>query len=63
VAENDTHLIKRTWPTRPATETGGEEGFVRDDVEGTVYVGEGGWGAPLKVNDDNKCWTREGMSL
>jgi len=56
VVECDTHLVKRTWPIRPALE--GDEGFIRDEATGTVYIGEGGWGAPLREPDDAKTWTR-----
>jgi hypothetical protein len=56
VVECDTHVVKRTWPLRPALE--GEEGFIRDHRTGTVYIGEGGWGAPLREPDDAKTWTR-----
>jgi hypothetical protein len=43
--EGHSHVMKYTWPIVPAT-TGG--GFVRDDLNGTVYIGEGGWGAPVR---------------
>lgn len=62
VVESDTHAMKVTWPIKPAPETG-DEGFVRDDVRGTVYVGEGSWGAPLRAVDDNKSWTRNSASI
>ncbi|WP_459209490.1 fibronectin type III domain-containing protein [Aquimarina rhabdastrellae] len=58
VVECDAHTVKTTWPVRPASGSGTDEGFVRDDKNGTVYVGEGCWGAPLRSNDDNKDWTR-----
>ena len=58
VIECDAHTVKSTWPLRPSTSSGSEEGFKRDD-NGTVYVGEGGWGAPLRQNDDIKGWTRD----
>ncbi len=58
VVECDAHTVKTTWPIRPSTEPGSDEGFIRDDINGTVYVGEGCWGAPLRPNDDNKAWTR-----
>ncbi len=58
VVESDAHMVKTTWPIKPSTENDSEEGFVRDDESGTVYVGEGCWGAPLRSNDDNKSWTR-----
>ncbi|QKX06709.1 T9SS type A sorting domain-containing protein [Aquimarina sp. TRL1] len=58
VVECDSHTVKTTWPVRPTTASGNDEGFVRDDQKGTVYVGEGCWGAPLRTNNDNKSWTR-----
>ncbi len=58
VVECDAHTVKSTWPLRPSTSSGSEEGFKIDD-NGTVYVGEGGWGAPLRENDDIKGWTRD----
>jgi len=56
--ESDSHVTKSTWPVRPSKESGSDEGFIRDDENGTVYVGEGGWGAPLRENNDDKSWTR-----
>ena len=58
VVECDAHTVKTTWPVRPSTGSGSDEGFVRDNQNGTVYVGEGCWGAPLRSNNDNKNWTR-----
>ncbi|MFA0965064.1 fibronectin type III domain-containing protein [Roseivirga sp. BDSF3-8] len=58
VVECDAHTVKTTWPVRPYTGSGSDEGFIRDDANGTVYAGEGCWGAPLRTNDDNKAWTR-----
>lgn len=58
VSEADAHTVKYTWPVRPSTSAGSQEGFVRDDAEGTVYIGEGCWGAPLRANDDIRNWTR-----
>ncbi|MDC0231463.1 metallophosphoesterase family protein, partial [Aureispira] len=58
--ECDSHMSKITWPIRSSndkTKAGYDEGFVQDP-EGTVFVGEGGWGAPLRVADDSKRWTR-----
>ena len=55
--ESDAHLSKITWPIRPFTGAGSDEGFIRDDALGTVYAGEGGWGAPVRSADDNKDWT------
>jgi hypothetical protein len=61
--DSDSHLIKSTWPIRPATGADSVEGFSRDDEAGTVYIGEGGWGAPLRPADDNKTWTRNSASF
>jgi hypothetical protein len=58
VVESDAHTVKATWPIKPSILPGNDSGFVRDDVRGTVYLGEGCWGAPLRTNDDNKYWTR-----
>ncbi len=58
VVESDGHVVKNTWPIRPSKEPGNDHGFVRDEERGTVYVGEGCWGAPLRHNNDDKSWTR-----
>jgi acid phosphatase type 7 len=58
VIECDAHTVKSTWPVVPSTGTGSYQGFIRNDSEGTVYLGEGCWGAPLRANDDDKPWTR-----
>lgn len=58
VIESDAHTVKQTYPIRPSREPGSSQGFIRDDRRGTVYVGEGCWGAPLRANDDDKPWTR-----
>lgn len=54
----DSHATKVTWPIKPATGRGSDEGFVIDKDFGTVYAGEGCWGAPLKKANDGKSWTR-----
>ena len=58
VVESDAHVVKATHPIRPSRERGSDEGFIRDDEKGTVYIGEGCWGAPLRQGDDQKSWTR-----
>lgn len=58
VVECDAHTVKTTWPIVPSSGSGSEEGFIRDDINGTVYTGEGCWGAPLRDADDSKGWTR-----
>ncbi|MEO1434730.1 MAG: metallophosphoesterase family protein [Bacteroidota bacterium] len=63
VLECDAHLVKTTWPVRPSLEDGHDEGFIRDDSTGTVYIGEGCWGAPLRPNNDDKDWTRASGSF
>jgi len=60
VFESDSHTVKTTWPIKPCINCENcESGFVRDDDFGTIYVGEGCWGAPLRENDDSKIWTRD----
>lgn len=61
--ECDAHTVKSTYPIRVSNEAGSEEGFIRDDVNGVVYIGEGCWGAPLRPNDDDKSWTRHSGSF
>lgn len=60
VLEGDSHTAKTTWPIIPCS--GGfdcEEGFKRDDNNGTVYLGEGAFASPLRANNDVKSWTRD----
>ena len=57
IIESDSHTMKRTHPVRPSTDTGAVEGFITDLQTGTVYIGEGCWGAPLRTANDNKDWT------
>lgn len=63
VVECDAHVVKSTWPIVPSNGPGSMEGFIRDDENGTVYVGEGCWGAPLRENNDDKTWTRASGSF
>lgn len=58
VLESDAHVVKTTYPLRPFRGAGSDEGFIRDDQRGTIYIGEGCWGAPLREADDPKQWTR-----
>ena len=32
-------------------------GFIRDDEKGTMFIGEGSWGASPRTTDDLKPWT------
>jgi acid phosphatase type 7 len=59
VIESDSHAVKTTWPIRPDSGSGSDNGFIRDDAKGTVFIGEGCWGAPLRDANDPKQWTRD----
>ncbi len=61
--ESDAHVVKTTYPIRPSNGPSSDEGFIRDDAAGTVYIGEGCWGAPLRANNDDKSWTRASGSF
>lgn len=63
VVESDAHVVKTTYPIRPSKGLGSDQGFIRDDSNGTVYVGEGCWGAPLRKSNDDKKWTRNSGSF
>lgn len=63
VVECDAHVCKSTYPIRPTYKGNHHMGFIRDDERGTVYVGEGCWGAPLRPANDNKKWTRASGSF
>jgi hypothetical protein len=54
----DSHMHKITYPVRPDTiSEDADMGFIRDDENGTMYIGEGSWGAFPRANDDDKSWT------
>ncbi len=54
----DSHMHKITYPVSPDTISGeAEMGFIRNDDNGTMYIGEGSWGASPRKNDDDKSWT------
>lgn len=57
--DGHTHVVKVTWPIVPSFDVGSEKGFIRDDAHGTVYVGEGTWGAPLRNLYSPNVWTRD----
>lgn len=59
VIECDSHITKVTWPIIKSKQEGHEDGFIRDDDKGIVYIGEGCWGAPLRVPDRIRSWTRD----
>jgi len=54
----DSHMHKITFPLKPDTLSSSSlMGFVRDDQKGTMFLGEGSWGAHPRSNDDDKPWT------
>ena len=55
--DGDSHMSKITFPLRPSNEPGSSQGFIRDDEKGTMFMGEGSWGANPRANDDDKPWT------
>lgn len=63
VVDCDSHMVKTTWPIQPSSIPENDEGFIRNDENGTVYAGEGSWGAPLRANNDDKSWTRNSGSF
>lgn len=61
--ESDTHNHKFTFPLRRSDESGNDMGFVRDDENGVLYVGEGSWGATPRADNDDKSWTLDSASI
>lgn len=57
VLEADSHTVKMTYPVIPSTDAQSVDGFLRNDQEGTIYLGEGTWGAPLRRNNNDRTWT------
>lgn len=54
----DSHIHKITYPLRADTTSENNfMGYVRDDVNGTMFIGEGSWGAHPRATDDDKPWT------
>ena len=53
----DSHMSKITFPIRPDSSENSFMGFIRDDETGTMFLGEGSWGAHPRKNDDDKPWT------
>jgi len=69
VCEAHAHVLKVTWPVVLSSATGSDHGFIRDDNNGTVYIGEGAWGAPLRTcytyfsPDQAYNWTRNQIKM
>jgi hypothetical protein len=53
--DGDSHMHKITYPLVP--DAAGEDGFRRDDKNGTMYIGEGSWGATPRAADALRDWT------
>ncbi len=58
VVESDTHINKVTEALKPS----GSD-FTATTSGGTVYVGEGSWGAPARSANDPKSWTIDLASI
>ncbi|WP_299664709.1 fibronectin type III domain-containing protein [uncultured Polaribacter sp.] len=58
VIDCDSHVAKTTWPVKPSSGPNSDQGFEIDQERGTVYAGEGSWGAPLRPANKDKSWTR-----
>jgi len=59
----DSHMHKITYPLKPSSAKNAHMGFVRDDETGTMFIGEGSWGASPRSNDDDKPWTMQSGSF
>lgn len=46
--DGHTHVMKITHPISPSSGAGSDSGYAIDNESGTVYIGEGSWGAPLR---------------
>jgi hypothetical protein len=53
----DSHMHKITYPLVPDSTENSFLGFLRDDKNGTMFVGEGSWGASPRENNNDKPWT------
>jgi len=56
--DGDSHMSKITYALKPdSTAAESFMGYIRDDSTGTMFLGEGSWGAFPRPNDDDKPWT------
>lgn len=60
--ESDAHVMKTTYPIKPSTGPNAERGYEKA-ADGTVYIGEGCWGAPLRKADIVNKWTKSSGSF
>ena len=58
VVESDTHINKITHALKPSGSN-----FTKTTSGGTVYIGEGSWGAPARSANDPKSWTIDLASI
>ncbi|MFT4926826.1 MAG: serine protease, partial [Phenylobacterium sp.] len=58
VVESDTHINKMTTAIKPSGSS-----FTSTTNGGTVFVGEGSWGAPARSANDPKSWTIDLASI
>jgi len=63
LVESDTHMAKYTFPVVLASGEGSYQDFKRDDLNGSLLIGEGSWGAPTRPTDDDKPWTMDSASF
>lgn len=61
--DGHTHVMKITNPISPSSGSGSEAGYILDNQNGCVYIGEGSWGAPMRnlyTNANGKAysWTK-----
>jgi len=61
IVESDTHMCKTTKVIRP--NANGSRGFETAPSGGSVYVGEGSWGAGTRSANDAKSWTQDLESI
>ncbi len=61
--DGDAHVNKITYPLKPSSEDGSFQGFIRDDINGTIFAGEGSWGAHPRDTNDDKPWTLQSGSF
>lgn len=58
VVESDSHVYKTTKVLKPI-----DGNFIDSPTGGTIYLGEGTWGAPARTADDPKSWTLDMASI
>ncbi|MCE0556827.1 PKD domain-containing protein [Motilimonas sp. E26] len=55
--ESDSHLVKYSWPVKPASND------MEQVTAGTVFIGEGSWGAPTRPADRYSPWIADQSSF